>query len=510
MINLNQEKRAVRAVILARVSSREQEDGKSLNAQQNNGKDYCARKGLVVEKVFSIVESSTQGTRKQFHQMLDYIKEQKECIAIVSDTVDRFQRSFKETLELNPMLNEGEVELHFISNGLALHKNSSASEKTMWSMCVLMAQNYVLQLSDNTKRGLNQKVKDGEWPSKAPVGYKNVTINEKKTVVIDEVIAPMVKMVFERYATGTYSIDKAAEDFKKAGIISCRNVPFVASNMHKMISNPFYYGVMEVKGQLIPHVHEPLITKELFDRCQEVRLGYRRGHLNYAAREFAFKNMIVCGCCGRHFCGYSKMKKKKSGEIVEHRYLRCAGRANKKEISHCDTPQLREKEAEEQILAKLEELKVPAKMLSFSLTELNKGAILAAEAQKSQENIYRRRLGQIAREKEIWVSKEATGLISSDVVNEKLKNLTEEEKDLQIKLDKPASNEKEVLWTLSRLTNLMSRLPELYKSSQPEQKRRIMKLIIANLTMKQKNLEIIMKKPFQLLLEGPNSSVWGG
>ena len=136
--------------------------------------------------------------------------------------------------------------------------------------------------------------------------------------------------------------------------------------------------------------------------------------------------------------------------------------------------------------------------------------LLAAEAQKSQENIYRRRLGQIAREKEIWVSKEATGLISSDVVNEKLKNLMEEEKDLQVKLDKPASNEKEVLWTLSRLTNLMSRLPELYKSSQPEQKRRIMKLIIANLTMKQKNLEIIMKKPFQLMLEGPNSSVWGG
>lgn len=90
-----------------------------------------------------------------------------------------------------------------------------------------------------------------------------------------------------------------------------------------------------------------------------------------------------------------------------------------------------------------------------------------------------------------------------------MKNLTEEEKDLQIKLDKPASNEKEVLWTLSRLTNLMSRLPELYKSSQPEQKRRIMKLIIANLTMKQKNLEIIMKKPFQLMLEGPNSSIWG-
>ena len=58
-------------------------------------------------KVFRIVESSTKGTRKQFQEMLNYVKAQKGKTAIVSDTVDRFQRSFKETLELNPLLDNG-------------------------------------------------------------------------------------------------------------------------------------------------------------------------------------------------------------------------------------------------------------------------------------------------------------------------------------------------------------------------------------------------------------------
>ena len=137
MKKVYQVKRATKAVILARVSSKEQEEGYSLDGQENNARAYCQRKGLEVLETFSFSESSTKGTRKKFHVMLDFIDEQDECIAIVSDTVDRFQRSFKETLELNPKLNAGKVELHFVSNGLVLHKNSPASDRNMWNMWYL-------------------------------------------------------------------------------------------------------------------------------------------------------------------------------------------------------------------------------------------------------------------------------------------------------------------------------------------------------------------------------------
>ena len=56
----------MKAVILARVSSKEQEEGHSLPAQQSRLIEYAKRKGLDVIKIFKIVESSTRGKRKEF------------------------------------------------------------------------------------------------------------------------------------------------------------------------------------------------------------------------------------------------------------------------------------------------------------------------------------------------------------------------------------------------------------------------------------------------------------
>jgi DNA invertase Pin-like site-specific DNA recombinase len=86
----------MKAIILARVSTKEQEEGHSIGAQKQRLEDYCARKGLQVVRVFEIIESSTRGKRKEFAAMLEFAKAQKETVAIVADAVDRFQRSFTE------------------------------------------------------------------------------------------------------------------------------------------------------------------------------------------------------------------------------------------------------------------------------------------------------------------------------------------------------------------------------------------------------------------------------
>ena len=85
----------MKAIILARVSTKEQEEGHSIAAQRQRLVDYCARKGLKVIKTYELVESSTRGERKEFAAMLAFAQAQNETIAIV---VDRFQRSFKESV----------------------------------------------------------------------------------------------------------------------------------------------------------------------------------------------------------------------------------------------------------------------------------------------------------------------------------------------------------------------------------------------------------------------------
>lgn len=68
----------MKAIILTRVSTKMQEEGLSLLAQSNRLQDYADRKGLEVIKTFEIVESSTHGERKQFMEMINFCKKQRE------------------------------------------------------------------------------------------------------------------------------------------------------------------------------------------------------------------------------------------------------------------------------------------------------------------------------------------------------------------------------------------------------------------------------------------------
>ena len=501
---------AKQAVILSRVSSAEQEDGKSLDAQVFNARKYCERLHLEELKVFRIVESSTKGTRKQFQEMLNYVKAQKGTTAIVSDTVDRFQRSFKETLELNPLLDNGQVELHFVANGLVLNQNSPASDRTMWNMCVLMAESYVLQLKDNTKRGLKQKIREGEYPSKAPVGYKNVIINGKKTIVEDPNEAPTVRKMFELYSTGNYSIKTISDMFKAQGIKSERGTYHSISTLSKAIQNPFYYGVMRVKGVEYPHIHGALISKELFDMCQDVRLGYQKKHHNYGCKEFVFRGNITCADCGTLISPYTTVKQTKNGP-KKHNYLMCSHFRAKKEGFTCTTEQIPEQKALEQVQAALQKITIAPEVLEAILEDLRTSTQADVALQQKSEASAKQRISQINTQRDSLFAMHAAGNITVEYLNGKLKELKDEEKKLKALAQNKAQQTQEAAYNVERLLKLVNKLPELFaKSSKVEEKRAIINLVLSNLRLKGKNLEIFYKKPFSLLAEGSKCFVWGG
>ena len=152
----------MKAIILTRVSTKMQEEGLSLLAQSNRLQDYAERKGLEVIRTFEIVESSTHGERKQFMEMINFCKKQKETIAIVADTVDRVQRSFKESVLLDELMRKDKIELHFYREGMVLNSKSTSVDIMRWDFSVMGAKAYVLQLSENVRRSTEQKNKNGE------------------------------------------------------------------------------------------------------------------------------------------------------------------------------------------------------------------------------------------------------------------------------------------------------------------------------------------------------------
>lgn len=203
----------MKALLLARVSSKEQEEGQSIPAQERRLREYADRKGLAVDQVFKITESSTKDTRKEFEKILEIIRKSKETLALVADTIDRVQRSFKESVVLEELRKEGKVEIHFMREGLVLNLKSNSSDILRWDMGVMFARSYVLQLSDNVKRSKEQAVKNGSWIGLAPLGYIHI-LDEKgeKNIVPDPERAAFIAKLFELYAAGNHSLLKLKEE----------------------------------------------------------------------------------------------------------------------------------------------------------------------------------------------------------------------------------------------------------------------------------------------------------
>ena len=211
----------MKAIILSRVSTNDQQEGHSIDAQKARLREYCQRKNLTVIKEFEIIESSTQGKRKDFNEMLEFVKKQKETIALVADKVDRVQRSFKESVVLDELIKKEMLEIHFYSEGMIINKNSNSSDKLRWDFAIIGAKSYVLNLSDNVRRSLDYKVANGECIRKAPVGYLNFQNEQGKSdVMADNERAYLVKKLFTEYAKGTTSCQNLAKQCREWGLTS--------------------------------------------------------------------------------------------------------------------------------------------------------------------------------------------------------------------------------------------------------------------------------------------------
>ncbi len=290
----------MKSIILARVSSKEQEEGYSLQAQVGRLTELAKRKGFEVIKTFEIIESSTTGNRRKFHEMLKFCEAQKEPIAICADAVDRVQRSFKESIILNELVQKGKIELHFYMENLTISAASKTVDIMMWDFSVMRAKSYVLALRENVMRSIDYKIQSGEWVAKAPLGYENYrNENGKSDIRIVPDVAYKVKKLFEIYAIGKLSLKELAIEADKIGLKSSGGKKLQEQTIHKIIKNPFYYGEMEVKGKIYPHKYEPLLSKDLWDRCQAVRTGANKKPYKYADKPFLFRGLIRCVNSGK-------------------------------------------------------------------------------------------------------------------------------------------------------------------------------------------------------------------
>ncbi len=288
-----------KAIIYTRVSSKEQEEtGYSLDAQEQFLKEYAQKLGLPVAKIYKVTESASKWQlRKTLDAMLEYAVEH-DVKVILGEKIDRLTRSLKDAAIIDDWVHDEDGrQVHFVKEHFIVSKETRAHDNFVWDMKVAVARFYTNNLSEEVKKGQKQKIAEGWLPTKPPLGYKTVGEKGKKIHMIDDDKAPFVRRMFEMYSSGNYSVISLADAMYRDGLRNRANKKVGKSRMYDMLRDPFYYGAMQWKGQVFAAKHEPLISKELFDRVQAL-LARPFNQLQMQKHLPVFKAKMRCGACG--------------------------------------------------------------------------------------------------------------------------------------------------------------------------------------------------------------------
>ena len=494
----------VQAVIFARVSTKEQEPGASLDAQIDAMKVYCARVGLPIVKEYRVIESSTNGKRKQFNEMLEFVKKQKKKTAIVVACIDRFQRRFNECVEVENLMLDDKIDLHFCKEGLILTKNSSSADIMRWDMGILSGKMYVANLRDNVNRGMEYNWSIGKYQTKAPIGYLNIpkTKTTPATIVLDPERAPLVKKMFEMYATGLYSIKSLHEFAKEMHLCSVRSKnhkPLGRETIYATLKNPFYCGIMKIRNEEMPHMYEHLISKSLFDKVHDVLTGKKptvRTHA-YSGIPFAFRKLVKCAHCG---CTISP----DTHNGGANSYLRCGktkGPCNQELVEVSVVL----KQLDDEVFSKIK--------LNSRMLELLKKCVYDKIVEESTANsVMKRRitieLNQLeAREnriKDVFFN----GDITRDEWMEEKANIAAKREELQQTAEKYADISKDLQKTVNEALDIAACASEIMKKATPEQQNNLLGLILKDCYLDGQKLIYTLNKPFDKLINIQNSDNW--
>ena len=480
------------AVILSRVSSLDQQDNYSLDAQDDKLQAYCEAKGLEVIGSYKLVESSSRGDRPEFQKVLNFVRKQKQPIAIVCDKVDRLQRSFKFVPLLEEWRKQGKIELHFRSDNAILTKDSSSSELLQYDMLVIFAKYYAECISENVLRSHERMQKEGRIFTEPPIGYKR-SENNKKEIVFDEERAFLIRKLFVEYSTGLYSYDQLRDMAKAWGLRNKTKLhkPLGKSQIAQVLANEFYIGIATVKGEKYKHIYPHLISDELFEKCRQVREG-RRSAFSKKTKDTAhtlFKGMIRCKNCG---CLVTPEPPKK-GKYV---YLR----PNTKK--GCNCKQINEEVANKLVEEVLKNMSIPSDVLELYLDKLKQRFDTQQQEESIQQKLKLKELNSIEDSLNELLDMCLKKVITREEYVSKRQELERNSNLLKNQIENYNNNLEEVFISMKHLLEVGSRIYELYCSSGIERKREILKLIFPNFWLDGSNLSYEINKTFEIFLKG--------
>jgi DNA invertase Pin-like site-specific DNA recombinase len=482
----------------------------SIDSQADWSKEVTRERGLKIINTFSEEKSAkTPYKRTVFNEMIAQIKKGV-ANCIVCWKLDRLARNPEEAGIIIGMLKRGEIQC-IITEG----RNYYPEDNAIISYVDFgMADQFVRDLSKGVKRGLDKKVSIGWRPGRAPLGYLNTRTNFKgeQEILSDPARFNLVKQVWQWMLTGNYTVPQimevANEQWKltQPATRSRAERALHLSQFYKIFTKTFYYGWYKWNNEWVKGNHEPMITEEEYDRVQFL-LG-RKGRPRPKTHVYAFTGLMRCGNCGAAIIVDEKWKHQKNGNIHHYIYYRCSKKFNKKRGAKCLEKYVELDDFENQIDQILSSIEIPQKFRDWALKYLHEINTNEAKSHESIIEAKHRRYETIVKQVDNllleYTSPDNAGkqLITNEEYSKLRTDLLKEKKQLETELGNTGNKIEEWIKMSEKVFDFVAYSRIHFAKGDLNVKRAIFSCLGSNLTLKDRKIQITLKKPFQFIAEG--------
>ncbi|WP_196189367.1 recombinase family protein [Conexibacter sp. W3-3-2] len=429
-------------------------------------------RATVVEEFIDAGESAKTADRPELQRMLRYIRENRVDTVYVHK-IDRLARNRADDVAITAEIRSAGATLVSVSENV----DETPQGQLMHGIFSAFAEFYSKNLAAEVMKGMEEKVRRGGAVNRAPVGYVNhrglVNGVESRTIEIDEERAHHVQWAFTEYATNPdMTVTRMTELLQDRGLTvraTAKQPERIVqrSQVHRMLTNPFYTGVVRFKSVEYPGAHTPLISKETFDAVQE-RLDKNRHtgnrefkHLHYLA------GSLYCGRCQSRMI-YTANTGRRG---ITYEYFVCGGRLSKS--NDCQAPYVAIETVEGAVARtwRSEHARWHNEAFQPIRAELRERLREIRSSSDREASSLQKRADKLRRDRYKWAEHAMEGTIPADIAREKQAQLARQLATLEAEMASILRAGIDTEATLDAILNLIYEPAYAYLGLEPGQRR---------------------------------------
>ncbi len=318
-----------RGIIYTRVSSAEQVSNTSLESQEEHCRKYAERNNIEIIKIFvERGESAKTANRPEFMKALSFCKNKQNGINyFIVYKLDRFARNQRDHAVTRELLKGMGTVLRSTTETI----DESSFGKAMEGVMSVFAQLDNDVRTERSKNGMLEQLKRGVWVWGAPTGYHRPYLGAN--IVPHPEHSLLIKKIFEEYSKGIYSYRSLSNYLDELGYRSHQGKKIFPQLVYRILRNPIYCGDMKMWGEIFKGAYEPIVSRDLFNKCQKNFTGRNNFVSSRKSNDYPLTKICFCSKCSKSLTGSRSRGSTKSYDYYHHQIKGCElGKSINKEI----------------------------------------------------------------------------------------------------------------------------------------------------------------------------------